>query len=515
MGYLMGIDLGSTSIKAVIYDYNGNHVSAGSRPTPLSHLDPEQPLWAVWEPDKIWDCVVQAVKEALRNVENPDEVGAVAVTGFGMDGLPLDKNGNPLYPMISWHCPRTIPQSREFSEKVGAKKIFDLTGKQIMAIDSIYRMIWMKENHPEILEKTDKWLLIEDFINFKLCGEKATDYSMAACTSVFSQKNHTWVKELIDAAGVPISIFPQAYQSGRFLGKILPEVAEATGLSPETKIILGGHDYVCGALAVGAVNDDVLLDLTGTWEMLVQASQNAEVSQACFESGYYIEGHVAEGRCLYVGSTVSGDMTEWLKNQLSADERIAAEKDGDSIWQHIMKTVEESPIGARGCFFLPHFSGAGAPRVDDNSMGAFLGLQNAVSRADMMRAVFEGLNYQFRMMVDSFRKYKLGNPKRIIATGGATRNTFWMQNKADVSGLELEVPDVYEATPLGAAMLAGIGSGVYKDFEEAVAAVHKPSVIYTPNKEAVEQYDVLYNEIYCKMQDELAGINAKIAAKFK
>ncbi len=514
MAYLMGVDLGSTSIKAVVYDPLGNHISSGSVPTPLSHLDPTHPTWCVWEPDKIWESVVACIRQALSQLGSPQEVTALAVTGFGMDGLPMDKDGKPLYPLISWHCPRTIPQSEAFAKQVGAKRIFDITGKQVMAIDSIYRMIWLKENHPELLERTYKWLLIEDFVNYMLCGEYATDYSMATCTSVFRQDIRDWSDELIAEAGIPRSIFPKAMQSGQVLGQVLASAAVQTGLSPATRVVLGGHDYICGAYAVGAINDDVMLDVTGTWEMLVQASSVLNTSQAAFESGYYMEGHVAKDRYCAVGGTVSGDMTEWMRNHLSEKEAAEAEKAGASIWQEITKTVEKASPRS-GCFFLPHFSGAGAPQFNPNSMGAFVGLQNSVSKADMMRAVFEGLDYQFRRMVESFAKYKLGNAQRIIATGGATRNTFWLQNKADVTGMPIEVPTVHEATPLGAAMLAGLGTGVYKNDAEAVASVRKSSVLYQPDMKLHAMYDEYYKAIYCKLQDALAEINREISVRFR
>ena len=515
MALLMGIDLGSTSIKAVIYDETGNAVASGSRPTPLSHDNPAQPTWCVWEPDRIWECVVNASKEATSKIKNAEEIKAVAVTGFGMDGLPLDKEGTPLYPMISWHCPRTIPQCEAFSTRIGAENMFSRTGKQVMDIDSIYRMIWMKENHPEILEKTDKWLLIEDFVNFMLCGEKATDYSMATCTAVFDQRTHDWCDYLLKEAGIPRSIFPKAYQSGRVLGTILPKAAEQTGLSKDTLIVLGGHDYICSALSAGAIDEDVLLDITGTWEMLVLATDKVCLSDELFKSGYYLEGHVAKDKCCYVGSTVSGDMTEWMRNTLCGEEKISAEASGANIWSLISEACEKSTPGSKGCIFLPHFSGAGAPKMDPNSMGAFLGLHNAVSKGDILRSVIEGLDYQFLMMIESFATYNLGSPKRIVATGGATKNRFWMQNKANVTGRCLEVPELYEATPLGAAMMAGVGAGIYKDEMEAVNAVRKQVSVYEPDEEEHKLYEDYYRNIYSKLQSTLADVNHELSKRFR
>lgn len=515
MAYLMGIDLGSTSIKAVVYDECGRKISAGYQTTPLTHDNKQQPTWCVWDPKRIWDCVVYAIAEATAAISDVQEIKAVAVTGFGMDGLPLSREGKPLYPMISWHCPRTIPQYERFIREVGRENIFKRTGNQPQSINSIYRMMWIKENHPEILEETDKWLLIEDYINFMLCGAKCTDYSMATCTSVFDQRTHDWCGDLLKEAGIPRRIFPKAHQAGRVLGTVLPIVAEMTGLSPKTQVVLGGHDYICAALPVGAIDQSVLLDITGTWEMLVLATDQIRVTDTLFENGLFLEGHVVKDRCCYVASTICGDMTEWMYRQLCAEEKHVAEQRGVNVWQAISQTCESAPVGGNGCMFLPHFSGAGAPCYDPNSMGAFVGLHNAVRRRDMLRSVFEGLDYQFRGIAELFRTLHLGDPTRIVATGGATRNAFWMQNKADVTGCTLEVPNLFEATPMGAALVAGLGIGVYQNERQAVEAVRSDVQIYEPNRETHKKYNDLYENIYAGLQSALKDVNAELSKRFR
>lgn len=515
MAYLMGIDLGSTSIKAVIYDESGNLVSEASHPTVLSHIDSDHPTWSVWEPQKIWDSVCDAVSNALALLANKADVKGVAVTGFGMDGLPISADGEYLYPLISWHCPRTNEIAQAFSERIGQKKIFDISGGQLMTIHSIYRMMWMQENHPEIMEKTDQWLLIEDFINYKLCGEKATDYSMGWNTSVLDQKNRCWSDELINAAGVPKHIFPEIRQSGSVLGNVSQAASSRTGLSPGTKVVLGGHDYICAALAVGAIDDDVVMDITGTWEMVLQASDVLSHDQKIFESGYYAENHVAKDRFCFVASTVSGDMTEWLKDNLSYEELLMEKEQGIGVWESLMNKARKSPAGANGCFFLPHFSGAGTPILDANSMGAYVGLSNSVTKADIIRATIEGLGYQFYQMVEALEEALSITPGKILAVGGATKNTFWMQNKADVCGKVIEVPDVYEATPLGAAMLAGIGTGVYKDEQDAIQSVYRPGVVYEPDQALVKKYTEYYHEVFKGIYAALKPVNHRISHKFR
>ena len=486
----------------------------GSRPALLSHTDSAHPTWCVWEPRNIWSGVCAAVRQALESLGNTAAVKAVAVTGFGMDGLPLDKEGKPLYPLISWHCPRTNDIAREFSEWVGQEHIFDITGAQMMTIHSIYRMMWMKEYHPEILARTDMWLLIEDYVNFMLCGEKATDYSMAWNTSVLDQANKTWSTELISLADVPQSIFPDIHPSGTVLGRLTRKAAAETGLLPETKVVLGGHDYICAALAVGAVDDNVVMDVTGTWEMVLQASATLSHDRRIFDSGYYVENHVAKDRYCFVASTVCGDMTEWLKDKLGAEELAEAARTDASVWKLLMDKAQKSPVGAHGCFLLPHFSGAGAPLIDANSMGAYVGLHNAVDKGDLIRATIEGLDYQFYGMIEALEKALSISPERICAVGGATKNAFWMQNKADVCNKLIEVPNLYEATPLGAAMLAGIGVGIYKDERDAVSSVRREGIVYEPDRTRAEQYSEYYHEIYKNIYGALRDVHHTISRKF-
>jgi xylulokinase len=459
--------------------------------------------------------VCAAIIQALDAVADASAVKGVSVTGFGMDGLPLDTNGQPLYPLISWHCPRTIDIAKEFSERIGQDRIFDIAGAQMMTIHSIYRMMWMQQNHPEIIEKTDKWLLIEDYVNFRLCGEKATDYSMAWNTSVLDQQNRAWSSELIRLAGVPSHLFPDIRPSGTVLGTLTSTAAAQTGLSQGTQVVLGGHDYICAALAAGAVDDDVVMDVTGTWEMVLQASAVLSHDKRLFESGYYVENHVARDRFCFVASTVCGDMTEWFKDNMAAEELVEAAKTDCSVWQLLMDKAKKSPVGAHGCFFLPHFSGAGAPVIDANSMGAYIGLHNAVDKNDIIRATIEGLDYQFYSMVEALENALNISPGRICAVGGATKNGFWMQNKADVCNKVIEVPEMYEATPLGAAMLAGIGIGIYKDEREAISSVHRPGIVYEPDAVHAVQYGEYYHGIYKNIYGALRDVHHTISRKFR
>ncbi len=230
MDYLVGIDLGSTTLKAVIYDTRGNVIASGCRPTERFHPDPAHPEWTVWQPEQIWGGSAAALKEAIAAIDDPRNIKAVAVTGMGMDGLPIDEKGNWLYPLISWHCPRTQPQFEWWIQHIGAEKTFAIGGNTLWRFSTALRLLWMAEHEPEILRRTHKWLLIEDFVNFMLCGVAATDYTMASCTLLFDQRKLSWSDEMLALSGIDRRLLCDAFPSGTVLGEVTPAAAAATGL---------------------------------------------------------------------------------------------------------------------------------------------------------------------------------------------------------------------------------------------------------------------------------------------
>ncbi|MBN1299382.1 MAG: hypothetical protein JW997_06830 [Actinobacteria bacterium] len=514
MALLLGLDLGSTSIKANIYNEKGKLVSGGSRPTELFHPDSHHSNWAIWEPDNIWKAVTNAISEAMSKVSSKEEVKAISVTGFGMDGVPVDKSGKWLYPFISWHCPRTEEQCNRWSSSVGPENIFMISGKQVMPIDTVYRILWVKENYPEIIENTYKWLLIEDYINFLLCGAVATDYSMASCTSLFDQKNRKWSAELLERAEIDISILPGPLPSGTVLGNVSAEASRQTALPQSAKVVLGGHDYHCAALAVGAFVPETVMSINGTWEMILQSSIMPKLENTVFKNGINVESHVAKNMYDIVAYSVSGLMYDWLRNTLCYEEKIEAGKNNTSDWAVIKKKAASAPPGSNGLFFAPYFSGAGSPHVDNRATGAFIGLSASTDKSCIIRSVIEALNYQFRDMLEAFEEASGMEAGKIVATGGAAQNEVWTQNKADITGTTIEVPAIEEATPLGAAIISGIGVGVYKNEAEAHASTYSVSGTYEPNLKNKDLYDEYY-PVYKSLYPDLKSINNSIYEKFR
>ena len=355
MDYLVGIDLGSTTLKAVIYDTRGNVIASGCRPTERFHPDPAHPEWTVWQPEQIWGGSAAALKEAIAAIDDPRKIKAVAVTGMGMDGLPIDESGNWLYPLISWHCPRTQPQFEWWVNHVGAEKTFSIGGNPLWRFTTALRMLWMAEHEPEILKRTHKWLLIEDFVNFMLCGEHATDYSMASCTLLFDQHKLNWSDEILGLSGIDRRLLRDAFPSGTVLGEVTPAAAAATGLAVGTPVVLGGHDYLCGALPVGAIKPGVILDVSGTWEIVLASIPAPVLTPQAQRTGVTVEAHVARDLYAIWGGAVSSDMLEWYRTEYGFEAKHQAEQCCGVDWDFLMADAAKSrwaragPCSCRTC----------------------------------------------------------------------------------------------------------------------------------------------------------------------
>ncbi|MBI9045769.1 MAG: hypothetical protein JEZ06_14860 [Anaerolineaceae bacterium] len=302
MDLLLGIDIGSTSMKALVYDLDGNVISHGSCPTESTANDPDHPNWQVYMPDHIWNGISSAIHEAVSQIGQQNQIIAAAVTGLGADAVPLNERGEPVYPFINWICTRTTSQYERWLENVGLERTFEISGWQPFIWSTALRFIWLKENKPEIASQIHKWLIIEDYVNYKLTGKYSTDYTDASPTLLFDQRSLKWSEELLKIAGLEKELLPTPQPSGSFIGEVTPEAALKTGLIPGTPIYQGGHDYLVGALAAGAISPGMFLDVTGTWELIITPTNEPKWTPEIRKLGLTVEAHsVPDMYCIWVG----------------------------------------------------------------------------------------------------------------------------------------------------------------------------------------------------------------------
>ena len=502
MSYLLGIDFGTTNVKAVAYDLKGQARASASTRT---ETESEGPGRAVYHPDKVWKEVCAVLKEVVGALEDTAQIEALAVTSVGESGVPVGSQGQWLYPAIAWFDNRTLEQHLWWEREFGADEVFDICGLPLDLIYSINKMMWLKEHEPEIFRRMACWLCMADYITYRLTGAFSTSYSLASRTMAFDLKARDWSDVLLDAAGVKPEAMPPAYPSGEVVGRVTTEAAEETGLPAGLPVVTGGHDHICGALAVGVFEPGPVLDSMGTAEALLITVDDFRPEGAAHKSGLCYGCHVARDRYYLVGGIVTaGGSVEWLRELF-----WPGRADDETLYQTI---IEEARAGeTSGLFFVPHLSGGGAPHRDPQARGIFFGLSAHHKRKDLLRAAFEGLSYEARTLLEALQRYSATELDILRAIGGGAKNELWMRLKADITGKTVEVPALKESTSLGAALLAGLGVGIYSDEKEAVSKVYKVEKTIAPDQAAFQNYDRYYKEIYRNLYPLLRDLSAKIA----
>ena len=509
--YLLGIDIGTTNWKAVLYDGAGNAVAQSATPTLTHYGDAGE---AVYHADEIWrgvcqllqDIIAQGKQQARGRPFQPAEIKGVAVTGMGETVVPVDAGGRPLYDAIAWFDPRTEPQYRWLKAQYGSAALFEITGVPLTPIFSLNKILWIRDNAPEVFRQSYKWLTMPDWIMLKLSGEYATEYSEATRTMCFDICAKRWSAAILDFVGLDQAQFPALYPSGTVIGKVHRQASQETGLAVGTPVVTGGHDHICGALAMGVFQAGPALDSCGTSESLMLSLDQVELTAELHEKEMVYGCHVArEKYSMIAGLYTSGVIVRWFQEQFAPATVTDAE-----AYQRLLAEAQQIAPGAEGVFFLPHFRGASTTPVDPLSRSTFIGILSHHARGHLFRAIIEGLCYEVRRLLEIMEASACTTVKQLRFIGSA-RNEFWLQAKADILNRSLEVPAVTEGTCLGAALLAGIGVGVYRDEQEAFQQAYRRGKIYEPAAENIARYDTFYHEIFTDIYPTLAPLHHKIA----
>jgi len=508
MDYLLGIDLGTTNSKAIIFDLEGEIISTASCSTKTHY---EENNRAYYHPEEIWEMVCELIRRVLLPVGNPQWIRALAISSMGEAGIPVDEKGKWLYPAIAWFDTRTEPQTRWWQQNYDLRKLNRITGLPLHPMFSINKIMWLKDNEPNIFHGMKKWLCMPDYLIFRLTGEYATDFSIATRTMAFNLERRRWSEEILAVVNINPEVMPPIYPSGTIVGKVNSQVASQTGLVAGTLVVTGGHDHVCGAFAMGIVEEGSVLDSSGTSESLFVCMDRARLNLRHYRSKFSSGCHVAGNKYyLFGGMQISGGVVEWFKEQFGKEEKILAGEKGSNIYDLLMQEAEKSPPGCSGLFFLPHLWGSGPPSRDPYSRGAYIGLTTYHTRADFIRAVIEGLCYELRYTLESIEKVWGRKAAILRGIGGGFRNRFWRQLKADATGRLYEIPEVSEASALGAALLAGIGAGIYSSEKEALSRIKYDRELIYPRPHLQKTYQHYYQNIYLKLYPTLKSIHHQI-----
>jgi sugar (pentulose or hexulose) kinase len=489
---LLSLDLGTTHSKAGLFNRNGELVNLALHPT-ATHQDSSGR--AYYDPGELWSAAVEIIREISDGI-NPKEITAVGIASMAETGLLVDKkSAEPRSYMFPWYDASALTRVKELEHDRDPIRQFIRSGIRPNFKCSLAKLLWIRDTHPQWLEGST-WLSTADYIALRLTGEIATDFSLAGRTYAFRIDRLSWDQDWLVTLGLPADVFPPALPSGQPIGQVSAAAASLTGLSPGTPVAICGHDHVCGAFALVGTESGQVLDSMGTAEALIGSFDRDQLGTKEFRSGLVFGRHVAGGGYYWMGGmSTSGGSLDWLR-------RILAEP--QLSYEELDRLLEDLPPAPTGIIFLPYLAGSGSPHTDIHIRGALIGLDQSHNRSDLVKAVLEGTAFEsefIRQAVSQILKIDISS---LAASGGGTQIRQWMQIKADVSGCGITVPEIRESTLLGAALLAGIGCGVYSDEMDARSSlINIPASIYHPNQSQHHVYQELYQQGFLAYQKPL------------
>ncbi|MCF2142239.1 MAG: xylulokinase [Candidatus Heimdallarchaeota archaeon] len=492
--FLLSVDIGTTGGRAIIFDTKGVIVGSAYEEYPCFYPTPttvEQDASAWWDATK--KTVPLAIKEAGIN---PSNIAGMSVTNQRETIVPVNLSGEPLSRAIVWQDRRTTQECQEIRDKIGGEKIYAITGLTIDPYFSAPKIIWIKKNLPVVFEQTHKFLLVHDYIQMKLTGEFVTDFSNASRTMLFDINKLTWSDFILKKLAIPIEKLPKPLPPGTKIAGLSKNAARDLGLPEGLPVVAGGGDQQCAALGVGVSQPGRIKATTGTGTFLLAF---LEKSARDPKRRLLCSCHAIPGKYVYEASIfTTGSILRWFRDNFSFAEKSLAQNINLDSYELICMQAEQVPAGSEGIIILPHFVGAGAPYWNPNARGVIFGLGLGHTRKHLIRAIMEATCYEIKTNLLVMQELGV-DPQELRITGGASRNALWNQIEADVCNLPVIKGRLEEATALGAAILAGVGAGVFKDIPEAIEHMVQIADKRLPVKENNEQYEkyfTVYKELY-------------------
>jgi xylulokinase len=454
MAQLLGIDLGTSSVKVLLVAETGQVLGRGSAEYPTHH---PQPAWAEQHPDDWWQATVTAVRRALASVQGtPVSLSAVGLSGQMHGTVLLGTAGQLLAPAIIWPDQRSRRQVREITDLIGAERLIELTGSPVATGFQAATVRWVQQERPDLWRRARSILLPKDYLRYRLTGDHHTDPSDGSGTLLLDVRSRDWSPLVLAALEVDVAQLPPVQPSAAVASQLSLEAAEALGLPAGIPVVTGAADTACGALGAGIVNAQTLLLTISTGGQIVLPAPEVRVDRAgrihtfC---GALAPGPDRAGWYQMAAILSAGMALRWLRDQVFC-------LSGEAAYARMTAWAETAPAGANGLLFLPYLVGERTPHMDPQARGLFLGLAASHGRAELVRAVLEGVALA---CYDAYQVLaELGaRPERIVMAGGGARSQLWQQIVADVFGLPVQRLRVGEQSALGAALLAGGGAGLF------------------------------------------------------
>ena len=493
--FLGGLDVGTTGCKLTVYDDKGEFCSNYYKEYDVSRVKGAHEL----DPETVFESVCDVIK---RTTENNVKVDAIGVTTFGETFAALDKDDNVLLPAMLYTDPRGGEECRSLCERLGEDKLTSISGVKPHQMFSLPKIMWIKNNLPDVYSKITRILLMEDFIVYKLTGVATLNYALATRTMAFDIRNKCWSKEIFEAAGVDASLMSKPVPSGTVAGSVVPEMAEKLGLSADTKIVNACHDQVAAAVGAGVFEVGQATDGTGTVECITPVFTDIPTDPKYYEDGYNVVPFVFDGTYVcYAFSNTGGAVVKWYRDTFA---KYREAKNGN-IYAELDSEIPDNPTGI---LIMPHFAGAATPYMDVDSKAAIIGMSLENTDADFYKAIMEGVTYEMMLNIEHIESCGIV-PKQLYATGGGAQSPKWLQIKADVLGRPITALEAKEAGTCGACMVTGVAMGVFKDLYEAKKFFVKECKTYYPDPEKNKIYKKYY-DAYRDIYKNVRGIVEKL-----
>ena len=494
----LGIDVGTGGSRAVLINAKGNIIASAT----VEHIAFASPEigWAEQHPEDWRRASFKAIRQILKN-ENikAEEIEAIGLSGQMHGAVFLDKNDKVLRPSIIWCDQRTEKQCRDLTGKIGAEKLIELVSNPALPNFTLTKMLWVRENEPEIWNRTRTVLLPKDFLRFCLTGEKATDVSDASGTLLLDVQHRKWSAELLNTVEMSEELLPNVYESAEITGTISADCAAETGLKPGTPVVAGASDNAAGAIGMGIVKVGAVSATIGTSGVVFAVTDKPSID---LKGRIHTFCHAVPNRWHVTGVTQAAGLSfRWFRDNFAANES----------YDDLVESAKKIPVGADGLLWTPYLMGERTPHVDSTVRASLVGLTTIHTKAHVIRAILEGVAFSLRDAVEIFKELNIPI-ENIRLGGGGAKSSLWRQIQADVYGQKVEIVEAEEGAAYGAALLAGVGAGAWQTIDEACEKTIKTAEQIEPNANSVEilnhQYKA-FQKVYFSLRSVMEILNSK------
>lgn len=499
--YLLSIDVGTSACKIVIFSEKGEVVAQTSGDYKVYY--PKEG-YVEQDPVEWWKAVCESIKRAIDMSQiNPKDIAGIGVDGQSWSAIALDKDGEVLTNTPIWMDTRSQKVCDRLNQQIGKDRIFELCGNSLQPSYTTPKILWYKENMPEVYKKTTTILQSNSYIVYMLTGKKTQDKSQGYGLHCFDMHTGTWDKDMALEMGIDITLLPDIYDCHEVVGTVTEKAAKLTGLVPGTPVVAGGLDAACGSLGVGVIYPGQTQEQGGQAGGMSICTDEYKAHEALI-----LSYHVVPNLWLLQGGTVGGGgVMRWLERELGDYERIESVHKKRNSFELLNDIAEKVPPGSDNLVFLPYMQGERSPIWDPNAKGVYYGLDFSKTKGHIVRASMEGVAFSLKHNLDVAESIGV-KVEELRAMGGAANSLLWTQIKSDVTGKRIKVPSSDTATAMGAAILAGVGVGLYKDFDEAVDRMIDIKREHTPDMKNHEAYKKNY-AIYLDLYKNLKGMMKK------